>query len=60
LILGKADTVAPAVTYAPQTPLLQRGAVLGQLESSRHCAHRPFAQNGEVAGQVDASTHCAH
>jgi hypothetical protein len=38
---------------------LQRGAVLGQLESSRHATQRPLAQNGAVVGHVVASTHCA-
>jgi hypothetical protein len=39
-------------------PLLHRGAVLGQLESSRHAAQRPLEQNGALDGHVEASAHC--
>jgi hypothetical protein len=43
----------------PQLPLLQRGAVVGQLESSRQATHRPLLQYGAVVGQDVASVHCA-
>ena len=41
-----------------QTPILQRGAVIGQFESSRHATQRPLAQIGADAGQPLASEHC--
>jgi hypothetical protein len=41
-------------------PALQRGAVIGQFESSRQATHLPLAQNGSVLGHIDASMHCTH
>jgi hypothetical protein len=43
----------------PQAPLLHRGALLGQFESSRHATQRPFAQYGAAAEQDVESTHSA-
>jgi hypothetical protein len=51
--------VTSFVRYEPQVPLLQRGAVLGQLESSRQATQRPLAQYGAVDEHDVASTHSA-
>jgi hypothetical protein len=39
---------------------LQRGAVVGQFESSRHATHLPLAQYGVVPEHAEASTHSTH